>query len=369
MSRDVTVELGARAYPVLIGPDALDRFAGQARALFPRGRAVAVADSAVHALHGETLLSALNEAGVSLEVIEVAPGEASKRFAELERVLDALLELGIERGEAIIAFGGGVVGDLAGFAAAILKRGAPYVQIPTTLLAQVDSSVGGKTAINTARGKNLVGAFHQPRLVAADTRFIATLPERERRGGYAEIVKYALIRDADFFDWLEANGEAVIAGEAGAVAEAVSRSVAWKARIVAEDEREGGLRALLNFGHTFGHAAEAEAGYGDAVIHGEAVAWGMAAAARLSARLDLIADAEARRVAAHLAARGLPDTLQSLGGGPYLADALLRRMADDKKVVGGRIALILLKSLGEAYIEPDVGRDRLAAFLEDETRP
>lgn len=366
---DLTVDLGDRSYPILIGPDALDRFGENAGEYFPRGTASVISDRTVWGLHGKALTDTLAAANVAVEPILIEPGEAQKSFSELERVLDALLERRTERGDAVIAFGGGVAGDLAGFASAILKRGTSFIQIPTTLLAQVDSSVGGKTGINTARGKNLVGAFHQPKLVVADTRFIATLPDRERRGGYAEVLKYALIRDAGFFDWLEAKGQGVLAAEPEAVAEAVHRSAAWKARIVAEDERETGVRALLNFGHTFGHAAEAEAGYDGGVIHGEAVAWGMAAATRYSARLGLCAEDAADRLAAHLSAHGLPHSLQTLGGGPYVAERLMQRMADDKKVSGGRITLILTKGLGEAFIEPDADPGALATFLEDETKP
>ncbi len=365
---EITVALGDRAYPVLIGPDALDRLGRRAGALFPQKRAAVVADETVWGLHGGALTEALTQGGVTAEPILVPPGEAQKSFEPLAALCDALLEKRIERGEPVIAFGGGVVGDLAGFAASILKRGTPFIQIPTTLLAQVDSSVGGKTGINTPRGKNLVGAFHQPALVAADTRFIATLPERERRGGYAEILKYALIRDAAFFDWLEENGAAVLAAAPAAVAEAVARPVRWKAAIVAGDERESGVRALLNFGHTFGHAAEAEAGYDGGVIHGEAVAWGMAAAARLSARLGLLDPAVPGRIAAHLARAQLPHDLASLGGGDFTAAALLARMGDDKKVSGGKLTLILLRGMGEAFLTRDIDRQTLLDFLKTETK-
>lgn len=364
---EITVALGARAYSVLIGPDALERMGARARTLFPKGRAAVVADETVWSLHGEALTEALGHGGVEAEPISIPPGEAQKSFQRLSEICDALLEKRIERGEPIIAFGGGVAGDLAGFAAAILKRGTPFIQIPTTLLAQVDSSVGGKTGINTPRGKNLIGAFHQPTLVAADTRFTETLPARERRGGYAEILKYALIRDAAFFDWLEAHGGSVLAAEPGAVTEAVARSVQWKAALVAEDERESGVRTLLNFGHTFGHAAEAEAGYDGDVIHGEAVAWGMAAAARLSARLGLVEPSVPARIAAHLARAGLPHNLGLLGRGGFGAEALLARMEDDKKVSGGRLTLILLRGMGEAFLTRDIDRQTLLDFLRTET--
>jgi len=356
------------AYPVWIGEGAMDQLSGIAQARFPRGRAVVISDETVWRLHGETLTRTLQRAGVTPDPIVLPPGEGQKSWDRLGDLVEALLARGLERSESLVAFGGGVIGDLAGFAAAILKRGVPFVQIPTTLLAQVDSSVGGKTGVNAASGKNLIGAFHQPEAVLADTRFLATLPERELKGGYAEVLKYALIRDADFFDWLEAKGEAVLACEPEACAEAVRRSIAWKAEIVAQDERETGVRALLNLGHTFGHAAEALAGYDGRLIHGEAVAWGLAAAARYSARLGKASDEDADRIAAHLTRHGLPASLAQLPGGPFAADSLLQAMNSDKKARGGQIVLVVMNAIGEATIEPVENRDALRAFLEDETK-
>jgi 3-dehydroquinate synthase len=274
-----------------------------------------------------------------------------------------LLDLNLERSEAVAAFGGGTVGDLTGFAAAIVKRGTRFIQIPTTLLAQVDSSVGGKTGINTRQGKNLIGAFHQPSLVIADTSLLATLPRREVLAGYAEIVKAGLIADRALFDRLEAHGPDALHG--AALDQAVADAVAFKARIVAKDEREAGVRALLNLGHTFGHAFEAEAEKG-ALIHGEAVACGLAMAFRYAVRGGVCSPEHAARVEAHLTAVGLPATPAALPGGPYAADRLLARMADDKKNSGGAITLILARGIGDAYIARDADRDTLAAFLSDE---
>jgi 3-dehydroquinate synthase len=272
MTRQITVGLGARSYEVLVGPGLIDQAGARIAPLLKRQRTAVVSDETVWGLHGARLTAALGAAGIAVSPIIVAPGEQTKSFEGLAEVTDALLALELDRGDLITAFGGGVVGDLAGFAAAIYKRGVDFVQIPTTLLAQVDSSVGGKTAIDTARGKNLVGAFHQPRLVLADLDVLATLPHREMRAGYAEVIKYGLLGDFAFFEWLEANGAKVLAREPHALAHAVARSIEMKAEIVAEDETEQGRRALLNLGHTFGHALEAETGYGDALLHGEAVA-------------------------------------------------------------------------------------------------
>jgi 3-dehydroquinate synthase len=295
--------------------------------------------------------------------VVVAPGEQAKSFEGLAWVTDRLLALELDRGDLVIAFGGGVVGDLAGFAAAIYKRGIDFVQVPTTLLAQVDSSVGGKTAIDTPRGKNLVGAFHQPRLVLADLEVLGTLPAREMRAGYAEVIKYGLLGDFGFFEWLEAQGAAVVAGEPAALADAVARSIAMKAEIVAEDETEQGRRALLNLGHTFGHALEAETGYGAALLHGEAVAAGMALAFRFSAAQGLCPTQDAQRAAAAIAAAGLPTRLSEIPGHPFDAERLVRHMAQDKKAQDGRLTFILARALGQAFIAKDVDAGALADFL------
>jgi 3-dehydroquinate synthase len=276
------------------------------------------------------------------------------------------LALNLDRGDVITAFGGGVVGDLAGFAAAIYKRGADFVQIPTTLLAQVDSSVGGKTAIDTPHGTNLVGAFHQPRLVLADLDVLASLPDREMRCGYAEVIKYGMLGDADFFAWLEAVGAGVLAREPDALAQAIGRSVEMKAEIVEEDEREQGRRALLNLGHTFGHALETEVGFGEALLHGEAVALGCAQAFRFSAAQGLCPPEDARRVEAALAAAGLPVRLAQISNTPFKARALIAHMAQDKKAEGGRLTLILARRIGEAFVAKDVDPAPLREFLIEE---
>ncbi len=293
------------------------------------------------------------------------PGESSKSFAELERVIDRLLAFGLDRRDVIIALGGGVVGDLAGLAAALYMRGIGFVQVPTTLLAQVDSSVGGKTAIDTPRGKNLVGAFHQPRLVLADIDLLATLPERQLRSGWAEVLKHGLITDAAFFDWLAGEGATGATGDPEALSRAVVRSVEIKSAVVGEDEKEGGRRALLNLGHTFGHAVEAELGFEEAALaHGEAVALGCAMAFRLSAQRGLCAPADAERVEAVLSAASLPTRLEQAGA--FNADRLLKRMAADKKAEGGRVTLILARAVGDAVIDRSVDRPALAAFLRSE---
>jgi 3-dehydroquinate synthase len=358
----VRVELGERAYGVTIEAGLLGRAADHLAPHAPNGRVFVVTDENVAAAQGARLAAGLE--GLAVETVAIAPGEESKSWATLAALIDRLLALGIERGEPIVAFGGGVIGDLAGFAASILQRGTPYVQVPTSLLAMVDSSVGGKTAIDVPAGKNLVGAFHQPRLVLIDPDVLATLPARQMRAGYAEIVKAALIGDADFFAWLEANGAAVLAGDPAALAHAITASVAFKAAIVAEDEREiSGRRALLNLGHTFAHAIEAEAGFSDRVPHGEAVAAGLALAFDLSVARGLCAADEARRVRRHLDAAGLPKSLADLGVRTAGA-ALAARMAGDKKKAGGRVAFILARAVGDAFVARDVELEEVAAFLD-----
>ena len=359
----VPVSLGERSYEVRVGAGALDAAAPALAALCPRRRALVAADAAALSHHGDRLRAVLREAGLEPVIFEIEGGERAKSWAGLEALVDGLLDAGMERGESLIAFGGGTVGDLAGFASAVTKRGTGFVQIPTTLLAQVDSSVGGKTGINTRAGKNLAGAFHQPALVIADTGLLSTLPERERRAGYAEIVKAGLIADPALFDRLEALGPDALHGEA--LDRAIADAVAFKARIVAADEREGGVRALLNLGHTFAHAFEAEAEKG-ALVHGEAVAAGLALAFAYSERLGVCAPGAAARVRAHLQAVGLPSGARALPGGPYAADRLVRRMGADKKNTGGAITLILAKAIGEAYIAPGADAHDLEAFLNGE---
>jgi len=366
MIRTVTVGLEERTYDVLIGAGLLDRSGELIAPLLTRARTAIIADETIMGLHGARLQSALTVAGIQSETILIPPGEASKTFAQLEQVCDALLAMKLDRGDLIIAFGGGVVGDIAGFAAAIYKRGIDFVQIPSTLLAQVDSSVGGKTAIDTPRGKNLIGAFHQPRLVLADRDVLATLPDREMRAGYAEVIKYGFLGDFDFFEWLETNGAAVLAHEPAALIHAVARSVEMKAEIVAEDEREAGRRALLNLGHTFGHALEAEVGFGGDLIHGEAVALGCAQAFRYSAKLGLCSSQDAARAGQAIAAVGLPSRLADIPGGPFKADVLIGHMAQDKKADAGQLTLVLAEAIGRAFVAKAVDPVSLKDFLIEE---
>jgi 3-dehydroquinate synthase len=353
----VPVALGARAYDIVIGAGAARDFA-PLRALRPGLRRLfLVADETVARLHGGAVAAAAAAAGFAVERVVVPPGERSKSFARLEALAEDLLARRLERADVLVALGGGVVGDLAGFAAAVLLRGLDFVQVPTTLLAQVDSAVGGKTAINARAGKNLVGAFHQPILVLADTELVDTLPLAERRGGYAEIAKYGLIDRPDFFAWLEGGAGRAVVERAGPERQrAVVESCRAKAAIVAADERESGARALLNLGHTFAHAIEAEAGYDGAVGHGQAVALGCAMAFDLSARLGLAPATDAARVAAHVAAIGLPTALADLplAGGAWSAARLIDHMGRDKKVADGKLTFILARGVGRAFVARDV---------------
>ena len=363
----IAVSLGDRSYEVRIADAALDR-AGEHLAPWLRGRAVIVTDDAVAAAQLPRLMAALDAAGIVGEIITLPAGEATKSWQHLAQLTDALLGRGVERGDHVIALGGGVIGDLVGFAAAILKRGCGFIQIPTTLLAQVDSSVGGKTAINTAAGKNLVGAFHQPAFVLIDPTVLDTLPPRQVGAGYAEVVKYGLIDSPDFFEWCETHGSALLAGDADARRHAIATSVAAKAAIVADDEREtSGRRALLNLGHTFGHALEAEAGFSDRLLHGEAVAAGMALAFRYSVRLGLCAAQDADRVALHLRAAGLPDGLAAAGIATDGA-TLTAHMAHDKKASGGKVPFLLARGIGQTFLEKSVDLVDVAAFLDAEPR-
>src|SRR6056297_1274691 len=343
----VEVALGDRSYDVLIGRNLIDQLVTHADRALGQARFVVVSDSHVAAAHLKRTTDPLEAAGRLRGSIVLAPGEATKCFAELQELTEGLLEAGLERGDAVVALGGGVIGDLAGFAAAVVRRGVRFVQVPTSLLAQVDSSVGGKTGINTAQGKNLVGAFHQPSLVLADTGTLDTLPDRQMRAGYAEIVKYGLLGDGDFYHWLEDHAGDVIAREPNALIHAVQRSVAMKAAIVARDETETGERALLNLGHTFGHALEAWTGYGDRLLHGEGVAIGICLAFRLSERLDLCPPQTAARVAAHIKSIGLPTRIQDIPGDELPgADLLVDLMGQDKKVRDGQLTFILAHAIG-----------------------
>ncbi len=355
---------GFQTYDVVIGRGLIAELGVRVAGL-AQGRTVIVTDETVAALHGPAVLASLEAAGVRARLLTVPPGETSKSFAELERVIDRMLAFGLDRRDLIVALGGGVVGDLAGLAAALYMRGIDFVQVPTTLLAQVDSSVGGKTAIDTPRGKNLVGAFHQPRLVVADIDLLATLPPRQLRSGWAEVLKHGLICDAAFFDWLAGEGAVGATGDPAALTRAVIRSVEIKSAVVGEDEREAGRRALLNLGHTFGHAIEAELGFDEArITHGEAVALGCALAFRFSAACGLCDSSAAERVEQVIVAAGLPARPADVG--TFSAEALLKRMAGDKKAEGGRLTLILARSIGDAFVDKAVDRDALAAFLKTE---
>jgi 3-dehydroquinate synthase len=364
--RIVPVALPGRAYDIVIGDGVIAEVGARVAAL-GKARAVAiVTDETVGALHAGGVEAALAAAGLRHARITIPPGETSKSWDMFARVCDELLAAKIERNDTVLALGGGVVGDLAGFAAASLRRGVRFVQAPTSLLAQVDSSVGGKTGINSRHGKNLVGAFHQPALVLADTGLIRTLSPRERRAGYAEVVKYGLINDSGFFAWCERNGADVLAC-GPALGEAVAVACAAKAAIVMRDEREDGERALLNLGHTFAHAIERLTGYDSArAVHGEAVAIGLALAFRFSVRLGLANGQDAGRVAAHLGACGLPTRLQDVPGGAGSADALLDAMTQDKKVKAGRLGFILARGIGESFIADDVPAKAVLDFLEAE---
>ncbi|SLN32655.1 3-dehydroquinate synthase [Oceanibacterium hippocampi] len=361
----IEVGLGARAYRIHIGAGLLARAGGLLAPLLGRPSTVIVTDRNVADAHLDSLRASLAAAGIAAEAIVLEPGEASKSFAGYARLCEDLLDHRLDRHDMIVAFGGGVVGDLAGFAAATLKRGIRFAQIPTTLLAQVDSSVGGKTGINTRHGKNLVGAFHQPDLVIADTAVLATLPRRELLAGYAEVVKYGLLGDAAFFGWLEQQGRDMLDGDQDALARAVARSCEMKAEIVAADERETGRRALLNLGHTFGHALEAELGYDGRLLHGEGVAVGLHLAFALSARLGLAPAADADRIAAHLRAVGLPASPAGLLGPDCDGARLYGHMTQDKKARDGRIGFILANGIGHAFQTDDVAAETVRAFLDD----
>ncbi|XHB99898.1 3-dehydroquinate synthase [Nitratireductor sp. ac15] len=360
----VHVSLGARSYDILIGPGLLAQAGAEIASRLPGVRAAIVTDTNVAANHLATLQGSLAAAGVESAAITVAPGERSKSFATLEEVVAGILDARLERGDVVIPLGGGVVGDLAGFASGVVRRGMHFVQAPTSLLAQVDSSVGGKTGINTAHGKNLVGVFHQPQLVIADTAVLDTLSPREFRAGYAEVAKYGLIDRPDFFAWLEKNWQAVFAGGSERV-EAIAQSCQAKADVVARDELEKGDRALLNLGHTFGHALEAATGYDSArLVHGEGVAIGMALAHRFSARLNLASPDDAERVEAHLAAVGLPTRLSDVPGDLPGADRLLTYIAQDKKVSRGALTFILTRGIGQSFVAKDVPASEVLSFLE-----
>jgi len=358
----VAVALADRSYDIVIGRGQLHSLGQRMAALRPGTKAAIVSDETVIKHYLGAAQSALSIAGIQSTCVSVPPGEKSKGFATLERVCEALLDARIERGDLIVALGGGVIGDLAGLAAAIVRRGVDYIQVPTTLLAQVDSSVGGKTAIDTRHGKNLVGAFHQPILVICDTALLDTLPEREFRAGYAEVAKYGLMADAGFFAWLEANWREVFAG-GPAREQAIAKSCRMKAVIVGRDERETGERALLNLGHTFGHALEMAAGFDGTLLHGEAVSLGITLAFQFSAARGLVSSRQAERVERHFAAVGLPTELAHLPAKVPNPDRLLQLIAQDKKVRQGKLTFILARDLGAAFIAPEVDAAEVRAFL------
>jgi 3-dehydroquinate synthase len=363
----IQVALAARGYPIVIGED-LTAGAGQRlKALLPGSRFAVVSDANVAALHLAPLKAGLEQEGLFLGSAVVAPGESSKSFPVLAKLSETLLELGVERGDCVVALGGGVVGDLAGFAASILRRGVRVVQMPTTLLAQVDSAIGGKTGIDTKQGKNLIGTFHQPSLVLSDISVLSTLSDREFRAGYAEVAKYGLLGDAAFFAWLEDNWRDIFAGDTAKRRHAVETSARAKAAIVMEDELEtSGKRALLNLGHTFGHALEAFAGYSDRLLHGEAISIGMRQAFSYSVARGLCSADDAARAEAHFKAVGLPTEVSAIPGDKPTPGEMLRLMAQDKKVKGGNMVLVLVRGIGEAFVENEVSMSELTDFLKRE---
>ena len=365
MRHTVRVELGARAYDVRIGPGLVASAGAEIAPLLKRPMVRIITDETVAALHLTALQEGLRAQGIDSAALALPAGESTKAWPQFTRTVEWLLEQKVERRDVVVAFGGGVIGDLAGFAAAVLRRGVRFVQIPTTLLAQVDSSVGGKTGINAPQGKNLIGAFHQPSLVMADIDVLGTLTPRDFLAGYGEVAKYGLLGDEDFFGWLEQNAPAMAAGDAALRAEAVRRSVQMKADIVARDETETGERALLNLGHTFCHALEAATGYGDRLLHGEGVAIGCALAFETSARLGLCSQEAPSRVREHLKTMGMKCDLADISGDLPDADGLLDLMGQDKKVVDGKLGFIMARGIGEAFVTDAVDRDVVCGVLHD----
>ncbi|MDY6858376.1 MAG: 3-dehydroquinate synthase [Pseudomonadota bacterium] len=361
----VHVPLGDRAYDIRIDTGLIARAGAEIAPLLHRPRVAVLTDENVAALHLEPLRAGLAAAGIDMAALILPPGEATKSWPQFTRAVEWLIEQKVERRDVVVALGGGVIGDLAGFAAAVLRRGVRFVQIPTSLLAQVDSSVGGKTGINSPHGKNLIGAFHQPSLVLADIAVLETLPPRDFLAGYGEVVKYGLLGDAAFFDWLEAEGPALARGDRAARARAVRRSCEMKADIVVRDETEQGDRALLNLGHTFCHALEAATGYSDRLLHGEGVAIGCALAFELSSRMGLCSQEEPSRVRAHLAQMGMKKDLSDIPGALPDADALIALMGQDKKVLDGKLRFILARGIGAAFVTSDVDLGAVRSVLAD----
>ncbi len=361
----VRVELGERSYDILVGSNVLATAGQYLRPLIRKAPAFIVTDETVAALHLKPLEAALAAADLTATPLVLPPGEQTKSLSQLESLTTRLLEARVERDSVLIALGGGVIGDLTGFAASITLRGLPFVQMPTTLLAQVDSAIGGKTGINTPQGKNLLGSFYQPRLVLSDTETLATLPPRELLSGYAEVVKYGLINDPAFFAWLEKNISAFLERKPDALTHAIVTSCKAKANIVAEDEHEAGKRALLNLGHTFGHAFEAANAFGPDLQHGEAVALGMCLAFAFSARLGLCPTEDAERVQRHLATIGLPTTPGEAGDGKWDPQILIDHMRQDKKVHNGRLRFVLTRGIGKAFLHDDLAAKEVRNFLEE----
>ncbi len=360
----LSLDLGERSYDILVGKDLIRAAARYISPLLHQPRVIIVSDNNVAPVWLEPLTDSLDQAGIKSQAIILPAGEQSKNFTQLDTLVSEILGLGIERKTTLVALGGGVIGDITGFAAAITLRGIDFIQIPTSLLAQVDSSVGGKTGINTAHGKNLIGAFYQPRLVLADTDALGTLPRRQLLAGYAEVVKYGLIDDPDFFAWCENNAPALLDGDPDALGFAVHKSCQAKARIVSADERETGQRALLNLGHTFGHALEAEVGYGDKLLHGEAIGIGMVMAFELSNRIGLCDQGEVGRIRAHFEAVGLKTSLDGLADSSWSADQLISHMSKDKKVDAGSIAFILARGIGKSFVSREVSMADVKVTLE-----
>ena len=361
----VRVELGERAYDILIGPGQIEAAGAQIARRLPGIRAAIVSDETVAALHLPKLADSLDAAGIDHAAIVLPAGEKTKGYERLVETAEAVLAARLERGDAVIALGGGVIGDLAGFVSGIVRRGMHLVQVPTSLLAQVDSSVGGKTGINSPHGKNLIGVFHQPALVLADTDVLDTLSPREFRAGYAEVAKYGLIDQPEFFTWLENNWRDVFSGGAARI-KAIATSCKAKADVVAADELEGGKRALLNLGHTFGHALEAATGYdGGRLVHGEGVAIGMVLAHEFSSRMNLASPDDAHRVAAHLRAVGLPTQLSDIDGDLPTPDIMMQHIAQDKKVKRGKLTFILTRGIGQSFIADDVPPSEVLGFLKE----
>ena len=361
----VTISLGARSYKIIVGPSLIYKAAEFIVPMISHQPVIVITDNNVGKLHLESLSNSLSNEKISFEVIQLESGETTKNFDVLKELVQSVISIGIERETTLLALGGGVVGDITGFAASVILRGINFIQIPTTLLAQVDSSVGGKTGINIAHGKNLVGSFYQPKLVLSDTFVLKTLPKRELLAGYAEIVKYGLLGNAEFFEWLELNGPSIIKGDEKLQRDAIVKSCQIKAAIVAEDEHEKGKRALLNLGHTFAHALEGELNFGSQLLHGEAVAIGMVMAYDFSARMGICLSSEVERVRSHLSSIGLPTDIKTIADHQVCSISLLERMFRDKKVKNKQLMLVLARKIGEVFVEKNVPISELKSFLKE----